>query len=213
MTEPREIAAFAEEVLPGLHHWRIHNSIIGGAVSSSHALRTADGSVLIDPVRLADDALAALAPPHAIALTERCHQRAAWRYRRQFGATVWLPVDASDPVEEPDRRYAEGDLLPGGLRAIRTPGPERSHYSFLLEGDPGVLFCSDLVMRGDGPDDGGAVGDLRFVPPEYHDDPQETRRSVERLLELPFAVLCLAHGAPLSRDPKGGLRRLLTAMS
>ena len=40
-------------------------------------------------------------------------------------------------------------------------------------------------------------------------DPAETRRSVERLLDLPFSVLCLDHGAPITDDPKGALRQLL----
>ena len=92
-------------------------------------------------------------------------------------------------------------FFPGGLLAIRTPGPEWPHYSFLLERDPGVLICSDLIS-GDG-------DELHFVPPEYHDDAAETRRSVERLLDLPFAVLCLDHGIPITDDPKGALRRLL----
>jgi len=204
MTEPREIAARAEPVVEGVWHWRIHNSNIGGAVSSSQAVVADGSSVLIDPVRLADDALATLPHPIAIVLTARCHQRASWRYRRQFGATVWLPADAPKAEEEPDRRYAEGDLLPGGLRALRTPGPEWPHYSLLREAGPGVLFCSDLIG-------GGESGDskLHFIPPEYHEDPAETRRSVERLLDLPFEVLCLDHGAPLTHDPKGALRRLL----
>ncbi len=52
-------------------------------------------------------------------------------------------------------------------------------------------------------------GDLEFVPLEYHDAPAETRRSVEGLLGLPFTVLCLDHGAPVTDDPKGALRALL----
>ena len=128
----------------------------------------------------------------------------AWRYRTELGIEVWLPEDARAGDEEPDRRFAEGDTLPGGLLAIRTPGPEWPHYSFLLEREPGVLFCSDLI---------GNDGDreLHFVPPEYHEDPAETRRSVERLLDLPFSTLCLAHGAPITDDPKGALRQLLGA--
>ena len=130
-------------------------------------------------------------------LTARCHQRAAWRYRRELGAEVWLPVDASAADEEPDRRYGEGDTLPGGLVAVRTPGPEWPHYSFLRSAEPGVLFCSDLIAH-----EGGGV--LRFIPPEYHEDPAETRRSVERLLELPFSILCFDHGAPPARRSPGG---------
>jgi len=204
MTEPRETAADVEEIVAGVYHWRIRNSSIGGAISSSHAVVEGDTAVFIDPVRLADDALGQLPPPVAIVLTARCHQRSAWRYRSQSGAEVWLPQDASPADEEPDRRYAEGDSLPGGLVALRTPGPEWPHYSLLLERDPGVLFCSDLISN-----DGDK--ELRFVPPDYHEDPAETRRSLERLLDLPFAVLCLDHGIPILDDPKASIRGLLAS--
>ena len=202
MSEPREIAEAVEEVVEGVYHWRIRNRNIGGAISSSHAVAVDGGSVLVDPVRLADDALAALPPPTAIALTAKCHQRSAWRYRSRFDIDVWLPKGAPAADEEPDGRYTDGDLLPGGLLVVRTPGPERPQFSFLLERDPGVLFCSDLVSN-----DGGR--ELQFISPEYHEDPAETRRSVERLLELPFSILCLDHGVPITDDPKAALRQLL----
>jgi len=206
MTEPREVAGSVAEVVPGVWHWRIYNSAIGGSISGSHAVEDDDGSVLIDPVRLADEALATLPPPSAVVLTARCHQRAAWTYRAQFGIEVWLPADAAAADEEPDRRFAEGDALPGGLVAVRTPGPEWAHYSLLLERGPGVVFVSDLIGAGDD-------GELRFIPPEYHEDPVATRRSVERLLDLPFSVVCLDHGPPLLNDPKAALRALLTDTS
>jgi glyoxylase-like metal-dependent hydrolase (beta-lactamase superfamily II) len=154
-------------------------------------------------VRLSEEALARLPEPSAILLTARCHQRSAWRYRKQFGIEVWLPESASAADEEPDRRYVEGDLLPGELRAIRTPGPEWGQYSFLLEPAPGVLFCSDLISND--PSRG-----LAFTPFEHHEDPAATRRSVEHLLELPFSILCLDHGPPLKDDPKASLRELLS---
>jgi glyoxylase-like metal-dependent hydrolase (beta-lactamase superfamily II) len=201
MTEPMEIAGSAEEVVPGLFHWRISNSNIGGGVSSSHALVVGETCVFIDPVRLAPEALAALPAPTAILLTARCHQRAAWRYRRELGAEVWLPLDASAADEEPDRRYADADVLPGGLLAVRTPGPERPHYSLLDERGDGIVFCSDLVSN--------AGGVLHFVPPEFHEDPEETRRSVKKLLDLPFSIMCFDHGEPITSDPKAALRALL----
>ena len=201
MTEPREIADRLEEVADGVYHWRISNSNIGGSISSSHAVITGEGLVLVDPVRLAKEELERLPRPTAIALTAKCHQRASWRYRAEYGAEVWLPEDAPAAEQEPDHRYAEGDVLPGGLMALRTPGPEWPHYSFLLDRGPGVLFCSDLI--------GGDGRQLRFVPPQFHEDPGETRRSVRKLLDLPFAVLCLDHGAPMTDDPKAALRRLL----
>jgi hypothetical protein len=140
MTEPTEIAPAVQEVWPGLWTWSIRNSNIGGHTSTSHAVLTREGCLLIDPVRLDAAALAGLPRPTATLLTARCHQRAAWRYREELGAEVWLPEDASAADEEPDHTYADGQVLPGGLRAFRTPGPEWPHYSLLYEGDPGVVF-------------------------------------------------------------------------
>jgi glyoxylase-like metal-dependent hydrolase (beta-lactamase superfamily II) len=201
VSEPREIAPAAAEVVPGLWHWRIRNSGIGGHVSSSQAVLTREGCVLVDPVRLDDAAMGALPRPVATLLTARCHQRAAWRYRRELGAEVWLPADASAADEEPDRTYADGELLPGGLRAFRTPGPEWPHYSLLYEGDPGIVFCSDLLSSD--------ANGLHFIDPAFHDDPAATRASVEHLLGLPFGILCFAHGEPIVDDPKAALRAVL----
>jgi glyoxylase-like metal-dependent hydrolase (beta-lactamase superfamily II) len=102
---------------------------------------------------------------------------------------------------EADVFYHAGDLLPGGLQAIHTPGPETVHYGFLLAREPGVFFCPDLLMHG--------KGTLEFVPAEFHDDPATTRASVRRLLDLRFSVLCFNHGAPITSDPHAALREVL----
>jgi hypothetical protein len=202
VAESRAIAERAEEVFPGVWRWWIHNERIGGAESTSHAVRAEGGLVFVDPVRLAPDALASLGRVSAVCLTAQCHQRSAWRYRRELGAPVYAPEGTRPMEEEPDERYGEGDALPGGLRALRTPGPEQVHFSFLRPGDPSILFCSDLLTHYSG-------RSLEFVPLEYHDDPEETRRTVESLLEVDFDALCLDHGSPLADDPKGAIRDLL----
>jgi Metallo-beta-lactamase superfamily len=203
MTEPVEIAQSYEEVAPGVWHWRVHNRAIGGSISSSQLVAANGEVVLVDPVRLAMEDLAELPRPTAVGLTAKCHQRSAWRYRDELGAPVWAPQGAAPMDEEPDRRYGAGDRLPGGLLALHTPGPEDVHFCFLLEREEGgVLLCSDLLRRGED-------GDLDFVPLQYHDDPDATRRSVEDLLDLQFAVLCLDHGPPVADDPKAEIRALL----
>jgi glyoxylase-like metal-dependent hydrolase (beta-lactamase superfamily II) len=202
MAEPNAVAADAEEVVPGVWQWGVANERIGGAESTGHAVRSGDDIVLIDPVRLADEALGALGRVTAILLTAQCHQRSSWRYRREFDAPVWAPEGTRTMEEEPDERYRAGDVLPGGLRAVHTPGPEEVHFSFLLEGDPGVFFCSDLLTNY------GGRG-LDFVPLQYHDDPPWTRRTVESLLDLDFEVLCLDHGSAIVDDPKAAIRSLL----
>lgn len=204
MTEPRETATEATQVVPGVWHWQIANSAIGGGTSSCHLLAAGGESVLVDPLRLEPGAMAGLPEPTAIVLTAKCHQRSAWRYRAEFGIDVWAPQGAPAADEEPNHRYGEGAELPGGLRAVLTPGPEPVHYCLVRDEQPRVLFCSDLLM-------GGADSRIAFVPGEYHDDPARTRRSVERLLELPFDVLCLDHGSAIADDPRGAIRSLLAA--
>jgi glyoxylase-like metal-dependent hydrolase (beta-lactamase superfamily II) len=202
MAEPKAVAEAAEEVAPGIWRWGVANERIGGAESTAHAVIGSDGVVFVDPVRLAPRALAPLGEVIAILLTAQCHQRSAWRYRREFGASVWAPEGTRPMEEEPDERYRAGELLPGGLRAVHTPGPEEVHFSFLRAGQPGVLFCSDLLTNY------GGRG-LDFVPLKYHDDPAQTRRTVEGFLELDFEVLCLDHGSALAADPKAEIRALL----
>jgi glyoxylase-like metal-dependent hydrolase (beta-lactamase superfamily II) len=202
MAEPNAVAEAAEEVVPGVWRWGVANERIGGAESTGHAVTDGSGVVLLDPVRLGPEALAALGPVSAILLTAQCHQRSAWRYRRELGAPVSAPEGTRPMEEEPDARYRAGELLPGGLRAVHTPGPEEVHFSFLLEGEPGVLFCSDLLTNY------GGRG-LDFVPLQYHDDPPLTRRTVEGLLELDFDVLCLDHGSAIASDPKAEIQALL----
>jgi glyoxylase-like metal-dependent hydrolase (beta-lactamase superfamily II) len=202
MAEPSAVAESAEEVVPGVWRWWVLNERIGGAESTAHAFRANGNVVFVDPVRLAEEARAALGPVQAVCLTAQCHQRSAWRYRRELRAEVWAPEGTRPLEEEPDATYRAGDELPGGLRAVHTPGPEEAHFSFLREGDPALLFCSDLLTHHEG-------RELDFVPLRYHDDPAQTRRTVEGFLDLPFDVLCFAHGAPITDDPKAAIRALL----
>jgi len=197
--ECQAVAESAAELVPGVWHWAVRDERIGGYWGASHA---ANG-VLIDPHRLAEDAFAALGEIRATVLTTSSHQRSAWRLRRELGVPVHLPALAKEMDEEPDGRYGDGDELPGGLQAIFTPGAGTTQHALLLAGDPGVLFTSDLFVR-------SREGPLEFVPAEYMHDPDEARRTAERLLELDFDVLCSGHGAPLVGGANRALRDLLS---
>jgi glyoxylase-like metal-dependent hydrolase (beta-lactamase superfamily II) len=199
VAECEQIAERAEQIVPGVWYWNVRDERIGGYHGASHA---ADG-VLIDPHRLAPEALAELGEIQAIVLTTSEHQRSAWRLRRELGAPVYLPAMAQSMDEEPDARYGEGDELPGGLQPIFTPGAGTTQHSLLLPRDGGVLFTPDLFVR-------SREGPLEFVPAEYMHDADEARRTAERLLELDFDVLCSGHGAPLVGDAKQALRDALT---
>ncbi|HET7045577.1 MAG TPA: hypothetical protein VFI37_12060 [Gaiellaceae bacterium] len=201
MSEPRAEAPAFDEVVPGIVHWRIRDERIHGHVSAAHAILDGEGAVLVDPLPLAADALASLGPVAATVVTAGTHQRSSWRYRRELGPRVWMPAAARLIDEEPDERYADGDELPGGLRAVFTPGAGTTQHTLLL--GERVAFVPDLLSRQEGEE-------LALVPAEYMHDPPEARRSLQRLLELSFETLCLSHGAPVTDDPHAAIRRALS---
>jgi glyoxylase-like metal-dependent hydrolase (beta-lactamase superfamily II) len=201
MSEPKAVASEVEEVVPGVWHWAIEDERIGGFIASAHAIHTDGGTVLVDPLPLLSSALERLLPVNAICLTCGSHQRSSWRYRRELGVQVYAPALVREVDEEPDVRYEEGDTLPGGLRAVSTPGAGTTQHSLLLE-PASTLFGPDLFVHPPGEE-------LDFVPDEYLHDPAEARRSARRVLELEFDVLCGGHGVPITTEPRAAIQALL----
>jgi glyoxylase-like metal-dependent hydrolase (beta-lactamase superfamily II) len=200
MSEPQAVADRVAETVPGVWWWGLHDDRID-FLSTAHAIAGPGGVVLIDPLPLAPSALARLGDVTAICLTAGTHQRSAWRYRRELDARVYAPSLSRQIDEEPDVRYADGDELPGGLRAVFTPGAGTTQHTFVLKRE-GVAFVPDLLTHV--PQRG-----LRMVSDEYMHDPAEARRSIRKLLDLPFSTLCLDHGEPLADDPKAAIRALV----
>ncbi|MEE9217926.1 MAG: MBL fold metallo-hydrolase [Acidobacteriota bacterium] len=198
MSEPKGLARKIERVTPDILNWYVQDDRIDSR-SDAYAVLHGGRSILIDPLPLA--ALGELGTVEAICLTGSCHQRSAWRYRKQFAVKVHAPEGAEGLEERPDAWYHAGERLPGELVAVHAPGPAQVHYAFHLEKGEGALFCADILYR-----EGDKLG---FVPDQYQDDPQRTRQTARRFLELRFGVLCFSHGTPLSGDPHGAIRALL----
>jgi glyoxylase-like metal-dependent hydrolase (beta-lactamase superfamily II) len=202
VSEPKALAREAREVVPGLWHWNLDDERIGGFIGASHAVATEEGTVLVDPHPLAEDALAGLGAMAAIVLTASVHQRAAWRLRRELAVPVWVPAATREAEEEPNERYSEGDRLPGGLKAIFTPGAGTTQHT-LIDRQRRAAFVSDLLVRPRG-------GRLALLSEDFAHDPAQLRETVEtRLLTLDIDILCLGHGMPVIDDPTGALRAAL----
>jgi glyoxylase-like metal-dependent hydrolase (beta-lactamase superfamily II) len=194
MPEPKGTAKLIGVVVPRVYRWTMHDDRIDSQ-SDSYAVVDDGHIVLIDPLPMAIQDLTKLGTVQAIVLTASCHERSAWRYRREFKVPVHAPAGAVDFEEDPDFWYDQGDHLAGNLIAIHTPGPTEAYYSFFLERDGGVVFCADLLTNyaGEG---------LRFVADEYQDDPPRIRESVRHLLSLSFRTLCPDHGDPITSGAK-----------
>lgn len=194
MSEPPESAPRAEQIAPGIWHWSVKNSNIGGNTSASHAVATDAGSVWIDPVRV-DDA-DSLPAPEAIVLTSRGHQRSAWHYRDQLGVRVWAPQGGEGYEQDPDVLYGADDELPGGLRQLPTPGFGDAKYALHrdAQGDtPAFMLVGDLLSR-------DAAGDLRMLPPQFQSDPEAAHQSLQAVAGESYQVLLIGHGGPELED-------------
>lgn len=201
MPETIGLAQSAGTVCDGLYRYTLHDDRIDFQ-SDSYIIVPSGHAVLIDPLPVDPAELARHGPIESIVLSASCHERGAWRYRRQLNVPVCAPEGGVDFEETPDRWYRGGDRLPGGLIAVHAPGPTEAHYAFHTDRGGGVVFCADLLTNQEG------TG-LAFVPDEYQDEPERTRESVRTLLDLDFTILCTNHGDPILTGAKEAIRDLL----
>lgn len=192
------------ELTPGLWHWTAQHDRIGIEVSSYYLLPE---RVLIDPLLPAEglDWFEEHGAPEHVLLTNRHHDRHAWRLRDAFGCTVHCvrsglhELEARGPVEA----FDFGDALPGGAVACEVDAICPDETALHLPAY-GALACADGVVRWPG------VEGLSFVPDHLMDDPEQTkaglRDAYRRLLDLDFDLLLLAHGDPVAPGGKDALR-------
>jgi hypothetical protein len=191
------------EIAPGLWHWTARHRHIGSDVSSYY-LRSE--RVVLDPL-LPAEGLAWFdgAEPEHVVLTNRHHDRDAWRLQEAFGAQVHsvacgLHELAGRGSVTP---FRFGDELPGGIIAHEVgaicPDETALHIPAYR-----ALAVADGIVRW-----GGGKG-LAFVPDSLMDDPAETKQGLldayRTLLDLDFELLLLAHGDPVTADGRGELR-------
>jgi hypothetical protein len=206
------------ELVPGLFHWTSFHPGIRSQVSSYYYR---DGGVLIDPLLPGEgfengsdpiEWLAEHGPPRAVVLSNRHHYRDSGRMVEAFG----IPVRASRPgmhefsSEQRVEPFDFGDQVEGRLVAHEVDAICPDETALEIPTLRAVTVADGLV-RFDAPD-----APLGFVPDFLlGDDPEEVKRglraSFERLLDLEFEHLLLAHGLPLVGDGKQRLGDFLTS--
>jgi hypothetical protein len=149
------------------------------------------------------------APEHVL-LTNRHHDRQAWRLREAFGCEVHC---IRNGLPELDGRGAAtpfdfGDELPGGIVAHEVDAICPDETALYIPAHA-ALACADGVVRWRSGDS------LGFVPDYLMDDPEKTKQGLRdayrRLLELDFDRLLLAHGDPVVGGGREALRGFLGA--
>lgn len=193
-----------EQIAPLLDHWWFPDERIGGRQSDSYSLYSRSGVIFVDPLPMTHAAAEGYPAVAYALLTRACHQRASWRYRFEHGARVVSPRYSPGLRSEPDVSYIEGTRMPADFRAVHAPGPEWDHYAFYWPGDEfSALFIGELVRRRD------SESPLELAPSDPVLPREIGRRSLEKLLELDFDLLCMSHGGYIDFQPKIELAKLL----
>jgi hypothetical protein len=197
------------EIAPGLWHWSTRHEHIHMQVSSYYLARE---RVAIDAMVPPDglEWFEQHGTPAHVLLTNRHHDRHAWRLQDAFGCAVHC---VSAGLHELQGRgsveaFEFGDELPGGVIAYEVDSICPDETALLIPAHA-TLACADGVVRWRGGDP------LDFVPDQLMDDPAQTkaglRDAYRRLLRLDFDVLALAHGDPFVGGAKETLRAFIDA--
>jgi hypothetical protein len=196
-----------DEIAPSLWHWKAVRERIGAEVSSYYLQSE---RVVVDPM-IPPQGLEFFevhgAPEHAV-LTNRHHDRDAWRLQDAYGTTVHCIRNGLHEIEGRGAvaAFDFGDELPGEIH-VREVDAICPDETALYIPRHRALAVADGVVRWRGDDE------LQFVPDSLMDDPVQTKRQLRaayrRLLELEFELLLLAHGDPITTDARRALQAFL----
>ncbi len=178
-----------------------------GFYFNGHLVADGEQRVLIDPPPMPVEALERCAARGiaAVLLTNRDHVRDAMDWRIRFGTPIWAPAldaMAMDFVTL-DETYSDGDILPGGLRAVALEnGKSAGESALYLSAFGGIFILGDALI-------GVPEGTLNLLPPEKYADAAKAAQGLRRLLDFPFEAVLVGDGTSLLANGRAAVEQAI----
>lgn len=188
-----------QRVTDDLFVWQAYNDEMKCDCFSC-AIRTPEGFVFVDPIRLEEQALEDLIGNDQVAyivLTSGNHDRDYVYERKRLDVPVYAHECAGDDIDA-DRWLRDGDTVADVLKVIALPGGAEGEIALLGNG---VLILGDAVVHMD--------GGLQLLPEKYCENSAQMRVSLKKLLGLDFHTLVLAHGLPITVNAREKLAAVI----
>lgn len=179
------------EITRDLFYWHGFNPECKTDCSST-AVRTPAGFVLIDPVRLEEQAIERMVGDDrvcAVLLTSGNHLRGSLYEKERLDVPIYAPEGAQRDVPA-DCVVGDKEVLFEALRAVALPGAGPGETAYL---GPGVVVIGDALTNLNG---------LQILPEKYCGDLALLLNSLRVLRSLEFDIACFAHGLPIVGDAK-----------
>lgn len=181
---------------------------------NSHAIHLPDEDtfILVDPLLMSDQVamgIERIATPTHILLTCENHVRASAIYRDRWGCRIWGNEVERDKFEiKLDGFFQDRQRLWNQIELITIPDVKFFETAFLIKDGEDILILGDLLAGGR-MDAGIPDGEFAVEAPEYVSNLAKARKSLYRLLDFQFGIMCFAHGTPVRDNPYEKLQAYL----
>ncbi len=193
---------------PGLWLWHAYDPSVKADLSSA-AIATPSGIYLVDPIPLPGpelDRLKATGPINGVVVTNANHQRAAVEYSQTLSVPVFAHPDTLAEIKPARPGNLSALQSTGGLEVIEIEGAVAGEIALYHPAKGGTMVVGDALINFE------PYG-FTFLPGKYCLDPKLMRRSLKKLLSVPFERMLFAHGDPMAAGGSARLRQLLESDS
>jgi glyoxylase-like metal-dependent hydrolase (beta-lactamase superfamily II) len=171
---------------------------------NGHLLRVGGALVLVDPVELSAEVLAAieaLGRPGLCIITNKDHERAAAQVRERFGARVLVPRADAAAMAVAGDAMDPGDAVLEGVEAIAVADAKSPGETALFWRARRMLILGDAAV-------GRPAGALSMLPADRFADVEAARAGVAQLARLEPEVVLVGDGEDLLSGGAAALRAL-----